>query len=185
MVLAANHHSWWDSYLLPVLLERGGREFRILVSDRRLREFGFFRRVGALEASRPRRALSALKRKEAVIVFPEGELRPPGGLGPLHRGAVWLAEKAEVPLVPVAARVVMRGQEFPEAYLVFGEPLKPDLRGLEHTLSRMLSELDEQIRTAPPEEPLPGFHLALSGRKSTHERMAFWGQALARVMGEG
>lgn len=183
-VLAANHHSWWDSYLLPVLLERWGGDFRIIVSDRRLREFGFFRLLGALEASRPRRALFALQRKEALVVFPEGELRPPGGLGSLHRGAVWLAEKAEVPLVPVAVRVVMRGQEFPEAYVVFGEPLRADLEGLERTLSRMLSELDGQIGTAPAEEPLAGFRLALAGRKSTHERMAFWGPALARLTGQ-
>jgi 1-acyl-sn-glycerol-3-phosphate acyltransferase len=128
-----------------------------------------------------RQALYALRRKEALILFPEGEIRPPGGVGPLQRGAVWLAAKAGVPLLPVAVRVVLRGQELPEAYVVVGEPLGADLGELERSLNRMLSDLDRQLSTAPPEEPLPGFQLALPGRASTHERMAFWGLALARL----
>jgi len=181
-VLATNHHSWWDAYVLPVLLDRWRVPFRIMVSDRRMREFAFFRLLGALEASHPRQALRALGRGEALIVFPEGELRPPGELGRLHRGAVWLAQRAGVPLLPVAVRVVLRGQEFPEAYVVFGEPLGADLEALERTLRQMLCELDRQIGVAPAEEPLPGFGLALPGRQSTHARMALWGMALARLM---
>lgn len=183
-VLAANHHSWWDAYVLPVLLDHWRVRFRIVVSDRRLAEFSFFRGLGALEASRVRQALYALRRKEALIIFPEGELHPPGRMGPLHRGAVWLAERARVPLLPVAVRVVLRGQELPEAYVVFGEPLAADLEGLERSLNRMLSDLDGQIGAALPEEPLPGFRLVLPGRKSTHERMALWGLALARLTRE-
>lgn len=78
----------------------------------------------------------------------------------------------------MASRVVLRGHKFAEAYLVFGEPLGPDLYLLQQRLGQMLSDLDNQIRTSPVEVPLPGFALHIPGRKSTHERMAGWGAAL-------
>ncbi|MGK0619223.1 lysophospholipid acyltransferase family protein [Meiothermus cerbereus] len=182
-LLAGNHHSWWDSYLLPVLLWGARKPFRIVVGERRLREFAFFRHLDTVSAARPRDALGALAQGQVLVVFPEGELRPPGPLGGLNKGVVWFAEKAGVPIVPVASRVVLRGHEFAEAYLVFGEPIGPDLRLLQERLEQMLAELDSQIRTAPAEEPLPGFELRLAGRKSTHERMAGWGAALGKLMG--
>lgn len=182
-VLASNHHSWWDSYLLPVLLWEAGQPFTILVGERRLREFTFFRHLDTISAARPRDALRTLAQGDVLVVFPEGELRPPGHLGELNRGAVWFAERAGVPLVPVASRVVLRGHELAEAYLVLGAPIEPDLKLLRQQLERMLTELDDQIRTAPAEEPLPGFELWLAGRKSTHERMGAWGAALGKLMG--
>ncbi len=182
-VLASNHHSWWDSYLLPVLFWSDRRPFKIVVGERRLREFAFFHRLGAVSAARPREGLRALAQGEVLIVFPEGELRPPGALGELNKGVVWFAEKAGVPVVPVASRVALRGHEFAEAYLVFGEPLGPDLNRLRLQLEQMLTELDHQIRTAPAEEPLPGFERRIAGRKSTHERMAGWGAALGKLTG--
>ncbi|GEM83049.1 lysophospholipid acyltransferase family protein [Meiothermus hypogaeus] len=182
-VLAGNHHSWWDSYLLPVLFWSEKVSFKIMVGERRLQEFAFFRHLDTVSAARPRDALRVLGQGEVLVVFPEGELRPPGALGELNKGVVWFAEKAGVPLVPVASRVALRGHEFAEAYLVFGEPLGPDLNLLHEHLKQMLTELDQQIRTAPAEEPLPGFELRLAGRKSTHERMAVWGAALGKLTG--
>lgn len=182
-VLAGNHHSWWDGYLLPVLLWGAGRPFRIVVGERRLREFVFFRHLEAVSAARPRDGLRALAQGEVLVVFPEGELRPPGSLGELNKGVVWFAQKAGVPIVPVASRVVLRGHELAEAYLVLGEPMGPDLGLLRERLAEMLAELEGQICTAPAEEPLPGFELRLAGRKSTHERMAAWGVALGKLMG--
>lgn len=181
-VLAGNHHSWWDSYLLPVLFWRAGQPFRIVVGERRLREFVFFRHLDTVSAAKPRDGLATLKRGEVLIVFPEGELRPPGPLGELNRGVVWFAERAGVPVVPVASRVVLRGHELAEAYLVFGAPIEPDLKLLHEQLEQMLAELDDQIRTAPAEEALPGFELRLAGRRSTHERMAAWGTALGKLI---
>jgi 1-acyl-sn-glycerol-3-phosphate acyltransferase len=184
-VLASNHHSWWDSYLLPVLLSRSGRPFRVMVGEPRIREFPFFGYLETVSAARPREALRALGRGEALLVFPEGELRPPGPLGALRPGAVWLARRAGVGLVPVASRVVLRGHEFPEAYLVFGEPVEPEPGLLGRALGEALGFLDELVRTSPAEAPLPGFSLALPGRRSTHERMARWGAWLGRLVGGG
>lgn len=182
-VLAGNHHSWWDSYLLPVLFWGAGKPFKIVVGERRLQEFSFFRYLDTVSASKPRDALATLKRGEVLIVFPEGELRGPGAVGELNKGTVWFAEKAGVPIVPVASRVVLRGHEFAEAYLVFGEPIGPDLNLLRERLDRKLEDLEAQIRTAPAEGALPGFELRIAGRKSTHERMAGWGAALGKLTG--
>lgn len=66
---------------------------------------------------------------------------------------------------------------------MFGEPLGPDLSRLRLQLEQMLTELDHQIRTAPAEEPLPGFERRIAGRQSTHERMAGWGAALGKLTG--
>ncbi len=182
-VLAGNHHSWWDGYLLPVLFWGAGKPFKIVVGERRLQEFSFFRYLDTVSASKPRDALATLKRGEVLIVFPEGELRGPGAVGELNKGTVWFAEKAGVPIVPVASRVVLRGHEFAEAYLVFGEPIGPDLNLLRERLDRMLEDLEAQIRTVPAEVALPGFELRIAGRKSTHERMAGWGAALGKLTG--
>ncbi|MBF6593318.1 MAG: 1-acyl-sn-glycerol-3-phosphate acyltransferase [Thermaceae bacterium] len=182
-VLAANHHSWWDAYVLPVLLLHLRREFSVIMSDRRLGEFGFFRFVGGVAASRPRQALSALKRGEVVLVFPEGELSPSGSLRTLNEGAVWLAKKAGLPIVPVATSVLLRAQEFPEAYVDIGMPMEPDGEQLKQVLSGMIAGLDDILHTVPAEEWMPGFGLQISGRKSTHERMAWWSSALLKLMG--
>ncbi|MER3481786.1 MAG: 1-acyl-sn-glycerol-3-phosphate acyltransferase [Meiothermus sp.] len=182
-VLAANHHSWWDAYLLPVLLLHLQRDFSVIMTDKRLAEFGFFRFMGGIPASRPRQALSALKRGEVLLIFPEGELGPSGSLRPLSEGAVWLAEKAGVPVVPVATRVVLRGHEFPEAYVDIGAAIEPDGGRLRQVLSGMIAEMDVALRAAPAEQPLAGFISEIRGRKSTHERMAWWSSALAKLAG--
>lgn len=182
-VLAGNHHSWWDSYLLPVLYWRMPRTVAIVVSDRRMAEFGFFPLLGAVAAGKPREALTALRRGEPLIIFPEGELRAPGSLGELNKGTVWFAQKSGHPLVAVASRVVCRGQEFPEAYLEFSAPLAPDLEVLRTTLNGMLERLDAQIRAEPAEQPLSGFRLEVAGRSSTHERMAPWTAMLNQLTG--
>ena len=170
-VLAANHNYWWDTYVWPVLLWNQGRVMRGLMLDRSLEGFKFMR-YGALPVSRPRLALRALQQGITLLVFPEGQLSPPGRLGALREGAAWLATKAGAPLVPAVSRIVLRGQEFAEAYVWIGERIAPDTARLEACLGQMLAQLDREIQSHDPEAPLSGFSLAIAGRKSTHERMA-------------
>ena len=106
---------------------------------------------------------------DVVVIFPEGELRPPGPLGPLAEGATWLAEQARAPLMAVATRVVLRGHEFPEAYLDLG---RVQDGALEHRLSERLAALDDALRGADPRAPLPGYALAMGGTRSWEERLA-------------
>lgn len=181
-VLAPNHHGWWDGYVLREVALTFGAEFKVLMTGRQLSNFPFLRRVGALRTDELRAARRAVEAGAWLVVFPEGALQPPGPLGPLQPGAAWLARSAGVPLVPVALRVVLRGQQQPEAYLRFGQPVSgPQLA---ETLAAELSILDAELATCDPEEPLPGY-LRISGRAgSQNERLAGLGQWLARLTGD-
>ena len=108
---------------------------------------------------------------EWVVIFPEGKLYYPGPLGPLKRGAVWLAKKAGVPILPIACRVVVRGFEHPEAFLLVYPPISPD-EDLERVLGGALRELDEILRNTHPREIPEGFREILKGRRSLDERMS-------------
>ena len=43
-------------------------------------------------------------------------------VGPLQPGATWLAGKERAALVPVAVRVVLRGAQWPGAFVRVGDP---------------------------------------------------------------
>lgn len=93
-----------------------------------------------------------------MALFPEGEMRYPGPLGPLREGANWLARKAGVPLLPVALRVVLRGYEHPEAFLWVGRPLPPG-----GDLGRALGGFSRRWTPSSP-KPTPGRCRRASGR---------------------
>jgi 1-acyl-sn-glycerol-3-phosphate acyltransferase len=168
-VWASNHHGWYDAFVAATLLWRRGRAVTVVVSEENLARHGYLRRAGAIGTRELRRAVRALQRGGVVVIFPEGELRPAGPLGPLADGATWLAQQARAPLIAVATRVVLRGHEFPEAYLdlsrVPNGALEPHLQG-------RLAVLDEALRSADPREPLPGFAPAMVGTRSWEERLA-------------
>jgi 1-acyl-sn-glycerol-3-phosphate acyltransferase len=171
MVLAMNHHSYFDGHLMWFLAKLEGQKFSILVLEENLKAFPVLKLVGALEARRLREALKRLKMGEWVGIFPEGELYYPGPLGPLKPGAVWLARKAGVPILPIACRVVIRGFEHPEAFLLVSPPISPD-EDLERVLGGALRELDEILRNTHPREIPEGFREILKGRRSLDERMS-------------
>lgn len=182
LVVAPNHHSWWDAYVLPVWLWALERPFVGLVEPETLKRFPFARSLGALSSAHPREALRAL-RDRVVVVFPEGRLSPPGTLAPLQEGAAWLASKAGVPLIPLALGLLLRGAELPEAYLWVGSPVPPKTEALREALEGLLTTMREEAKEADPEAPLPGYSLLVAGRKSAHERMAFWAGLLGRLKG--
>lgn len=174
LILAANHHSWWDLYLAWFIGQRLGRKLSGVMLSTTLARFPFFRPLGAVGQSEVREALRRLKRGEVVIVFPEGALKPPGKLGRTERGVTFLAEKAQVPVYPLALRVVMRGAQHPEALLLLGEPTSPAELG--EALDALLDELAATVQQAAPETPPPGFEQWLGGARSTHERAAWVGR---------
>jgi len=181
-VLAPSHHSWWDGYVLYELCCQLGQPYRVLMTARQLDNFPFLRRLGAMPDTQVRPALRAAHAGAWVVVFPEGQLRRAGGLGPLRAGAGWLASSAGVPLVPVALRVTMRGSQQPEAYLRFAPAVQAG--GLEQALARELARLDAELLGSDPEQPLAGY-LRFSARKgSQNERLAGAGRVLARVTGD-
>jgi 1-acyl-sn-glycerol-3-phosphate acyltransferase len=171
LVLAMNHHSFFDGHLVWFLARRHGHPVSLLVAEENLKAFPVLGLLGALEARRVREALRRLREGAWVALFPEGEMRYPGPLGPLRPGAAWLARRAGVPLLPVASRVVLRGFEHPEAFLLLGKPLPPegDLKG---ALGGVLQELDETLRKTHPREVPEGFREVLRGRRSLEERLS-------------
>lgn len=117
-----------------------------------------------------RRAEELLKAGEAVVIFPEGGGNEEGTLQPLHPGALLIALRTRVPVVPVAVRNTNRvwpyGAPLPRrnsggspVQVTFGEPLDlSDLYGkkgaveaatarLTETLARML---DQPVPTGSP-----------------------------------
>ncbi|MER3445274.1 MAG: 1-acyl-sn-glycerol-3-phosphate acyltransferase [Meiothermus sp.] len=172
LVLAANHHSFFDGYLAYALLQAHRRSGRVMIARENLEAFPLLRLLGALGTHELRAALRALREGESLALFPEGALRPQGGLGPLERGAAYFAARAGVPLVPLALRVYVRGWEYPEAYLLLGPPVEPATAALEAGLSRALAELDDLYARTHPRETLPGFRTLLRGARGVDERMA-------------
>lgn len=169
-VLAMNHHSFFDGHLVWLLSRKGRFPVSLLVAEENLRAFPVLRLAGALEAHRLREALRRLGRGEGLALFPEGEMRHPGPLGPLRPGAAYLAQRAGVPLLPVAARVVLRGFEHPEAFLWAG-PLLPPGGELEGALGGLLEGLDALLRATHPRALPEGFKPILTGRRSLEERL--------------
>ena len=175
-VWAANHHSWWDPFVADVVLRDAGRRGCLIMLEENRRRFGFVRRLGVFGTNEPRRGLDFLTAGRVLVIYPEGELRPAGPLGPLADGAGWYARRANVPLCAVATRVLLRGQEAPEAYLstsvvdVVG-PNRDVTRRLGEELDRLLSEVDKLGGVEDPRAPLPGYRLILSGRRSHDERI--------------
>lgn len=173
-VWAANHHGWWDAFVAAVLLWRRGRRVTVLVDPVSLAQHGYLRHAGALGTHELRRALARLRAGEVVVIFPEGEMRPPGPVGPLAGGAAWLARKAPAPLMAAATRVTLRGHQAPEAYLSLRSC---DPEALATTLAGAVAELDAELANADPRAPLPGFERALAGRRSAEERLPRRGSA--------
>ena len=165
---AANHHSWWDGFVANAVLLHAGQRPSLVMDEDNLRRFSFLGDAGALPTGRPRAALAALQQGRTVIIFPESQLRPAGPLGPVAPGASWLARRAGVPLVVAATRVVLRGQQKPEAYVdIRASP--PDEVAVQ--LSCSLRALDTELGGSDPMVPLPGFDLVVPGRPSWDERI--------------
>ena len=182
LVLAPNHHSWWDGYLAWLLIERLERPAAALMKRDQLARFPFFRRLGALAHDEIRPALRAVKGGSALVVFPEGALGRAGGAGDLQPGALFFGAHARVPVVPVALRVTLRGAPRPEAYVAVGTPLAPDAASMDvlrERLDALLSEVDHALAAAHPEEAPFGARAWLVGRSTTRDDRAWWERVIA------
>lgn len=175
-VWAANHHSWWDPFVAAAVLRRARRTSGLVMLQDTIQRYAFARRLGVFGSRELRTGLRQLAEGRVLIVYPEGELRPPGPLGPLADGAAWYAHRTGVPLAAVAVRVVLRGQQAPEAYVSI-TAVDPAgevgvLTGsLARTLHDDLSTLDRQLAVADPRAGLAGFRPVLLGRRSWDERI--------------
>lgn len=164
VVWAMNHHHWWDAFASGSVLRTAGHRPTVLVSDKNLASFGLLNWIDAVPAAAPERGVEALRAGRALIIMPEGGMFPPGPLAPLRGGAGRIARQADVPLLPVALRVVMRGSQYAEAFIDIGRAVEP--HELEPTLRGSLAAMDEALAVTNPKEPLPGYRQVVEGRGS-------------------
>ena len=176
LVWAANHHSWWDPFIAGELLTAAGRRMVLLAGTGNVQRYRFARRIGVIGTDELRAALTAVRSGAVLVVYPEGQLLSAGPPGSLAAGAAWTAARAPARLTSAAVRVLMRGHQYPEAYVVFSEVDADGARSevtarLRERLSEDLRDLDRLSANAGPRQPLPGFSLAVRGRRSWDERV--------------
>jgi 1-acyl-sn-glycerol-3-phosphate acyltransferase len=176
VVWAANHHSWWDPFIAGELLTGAGLRMVLLADVANMRRYRFARHIGVVGTDELRTALAAVRSGAVLVVYPEGRLLPAGPPGALAPGAAWSAARAPARLCSVAVRVLMRGRQYPEAYVVFSEVdaagPSPEVTGrLRERLREDLCDVDRLSARAEPRQPLPGFTRVVRGRRSWDERI--------------
>jgi 1-acyl-sn-glycerol-3-phosphate acyltransferase len=176
VVWAATHHSWWDPFIAGALITGSGRRMVLLAAVDNVRRYGFARHIGAVGTDELRAALAAVRAGTVLVVYPEGRLLAAGPPAPLAPGAAWFAARAPARLCSVTVRVLMRGRQYPEAYVVLSEidaggPRPVVTERLRERLREDLHDLDQLNADADPRQPLPGFARAVRGRSSWDERV--------------
>jgi 1-acyl-sn-glycerol-3-phosphate acyltransferase len=170
-----NHTNWWDGFVVHALAQCAGWDAYCLMEEKNLERYRFLTRIGAFSVH-PGRAGSALaslryamgllqEKRAAVVLFPEGEIRP-FGEAPLHlqRGVEVLARAAGAPCLPVAIRYAFFEHEKPDVLLEVGAAHPPtSLSAFAEALGRCVLSLQSVTR-------LDGFRNVLAGRAGVAER---------------
>jgi len=87
---------------------------------------------GSADREALKRAIQILNAGEALVLFPEGERKSGSAVQPLFEGAMFVAAKANVPMVPVgiggSERVMPKGKNFiypRKVHIEIGPPIPP------------------------------------------------------------
>jgi 1-acyl-sn-glycerol-3-phosphate acyltransferase len=172
VILAANHVSWWDPFLVVALDEALGTEGYALMDAANLAGLPFFARLGAIPLDRgnPARLRAGLRAGAALLdrpgralwMFPQGRLRPahlrPLGIQPGIGLLARLSPGAAV--VPIAIQYAFGEHPAPAALAWLGEPIPHRIAAtpegtalLEIALEAGLREIDAALAGDAP--PLP------------------------------
>ena len=143
VVFACNHVSFADPVILWSVLFAYGNGCRFLARSSLFRPVigGLIARAGAIpidpdtaDRKALKRAASALKRGENLLIFPEGtRMNRPDKIYHPHAGVVLIANMGKAKIVPVGIsgteRIMPYGKpkflRFPRIYCNFGEPIDP------------------------------------------------------------
>jgi 1-acyl-sn-glycerol-3-phosphate acyltransferase len=187
LLYLVTHVSWWDGYLLYLLNRHLGRDGYLMMEERQLRRYPFFRWVGCFPVDRdqPRRAAVALREaaglltgapNRAVVVFPQGVIAP-ADRRPLvlQTGAARLARAVgRVLVLPVALRYEFLGDQHPVTFISAGPPLliegARDPRALTADFTARLTAEADRLREAVVAGDLADFRPILTGATSVNER---------------
>lgn len=183
LIVAANHHSWWDGYAIWLLRQRLGSPTKLMMADWQLERFSFFRQQGVISQRELRRAIRYVQAGEALVIFPESELRPAGQVSEVADGMAFLARHTNAQVLPLALRTVLRGGQYPEMYIDIGNPT--DAMHWHAAINAQLTALDACIANSDPETPIAGFSSWFGGRSSFHEQVSWFTKLRQRLGKQG
>ncbi|HMO59791.1 MAG TPA: lysophospholipid acyltransferase family protein [Roseiflexaceae bacterium] len=137
LIVYLTHTSWWDAYMLFLIsyrLLRSQFQNYIMMEEKQLRAYRFFRWCGAFSINRgpqaAERSVRYISRElqaqpgRCLWIFPQGRIGP-GDQRPLriYPGIARIARGAGGALLwPVALRYEFRGEQKPEAFIRSGTP---------------------------------------------------------------
>ena len=143
VVFYANHAYWWDGFWSQLCTEMFFyQNLHIIIEFQQLQKHRFFTRIGAfsLDRSRPRSAITTIhyaaelltaesEQQNALWIFPQGKIEPVDKR-PLFffKGTASIVSRAletipHIYLVSVVSRIEYLGEQKPELFLSFREPL--------------------------------------------------------------
>ena len=129
-IIASNHISNFDPVTLGFCIKR---KLRFMAKEElfKFKPFAvFLKSLGAFPVRRGRRdkaaignAAEVLNDGNLLVVFPEGTRSKSGKLGEYKSGALLLAYKTEIPIIPVAIIAKKKYVLFSGVRVVFGKPV--------------------------------------------------------------
>jgi len=174
LLLYANHTNWWDGFVVHALAVAAGWDAYCLMEEKNLQRYRFLTRIGAFSVhpTQPGSALASLRyakgllqKQAAVVVFPEGEIRP-FGESPLRMkgGVEVLARAAEAVCLPLAIRYAFFEHEKPCVLLQVGDAHPPV------PLAAFGERLGGCVASVQGVRGLEGFRQLWAGRAGVAER---------------
>lgn len=139
LLLLPNHSSWWDGFFVYALNQLWfKRRLFLMMLDEQLRNFRFFRRLGAygIEPKSHKSIREMITYSRSILngefgknvllcIFPQGELLPWSNK-PINfkRGIDKILNNAEAHLsvLPLAMRIEMLAEQRPEVFFMAGKP---------------------------------------------------------------
>lgn len=204
LLVYTNHPSWWDPIHFLLLARESMPERRMFgpFDAEALKQYGFFRRLGAFGIDPSTRAGVAdfLLTSRAILDQPDGTLwiTAQGEFGDprkrpivLRSGVAHLVRNLERGLVvPLAVEYPFWNERHPEALSAFGEPFDlagaPDLsteQWNERLSERLAATMDSLAETAATRDP-DRFHTLVMGRSGIGGGYDAWRRMKAMVRGE-
>ncbi len=158
-VLAPVHRSYVDT---PIAACVTSRRMRFMGKDSvwKIRPVGWLASsLGAFPVTRGsadrqalRRGIEVLEAGEPLVLFPEGERKSGPVVQPLFDGAVYIAVKAGVPIVPVgiggSERVMPKGARFifpRKVAVIVGEPIPPPAAAGQRLARSVMKEHSDRL----------------------------------------
>lgn len=182
LVLYANHHTWFDGYLMYQVITRLGIRCVDWITE--YHAFPLFGRIGGLPfpvddlkaRSRTMRKTLRWMRTEgrSLVIFPESHLHPGPEILPFGRALEVVCRQVPgVHAIPVALHTELGLHERPEAWIRLGPPLRVAEGDDPHlALVQMGRELRHSV-SLRHQVPLSQFEPLMLGTRDVNER---WGR---------